>query len=779
MPPSRGRRPSTAPSAAEATRGWSPSGWGRTGRSSASTATPRPRPASTSSPPTRPARPASSAPTTRKGFAPCAAKASTQTWSTWTSECPRCRSTPGSGASPIPTTRRSTCGWTPARSSPPPTSSTSGRSRGSPRRCAASARSATPAGSPARSSAAARWSTTSDLVDAVKAGIPTSARFGGGHPAKRTFQAIRIAVNGELDSLDDALPTAWAMLPIGGRLAAISFHSLEDRRVKRFLAERARGCVCPPELPVCVCGHEPEAELLTRRAVAPGPEEVAAEPALQVRPPARRRQGGGGPGLMAAAATARGRARTGPQRGPAARRARKRRAQPASPSASPSAVAPQRQSARRPADSARGRHRDRRPSPARLRPDGPDDPRPRLDRRARRPAGRHRRPQRGDAQPRRLDGQDRPRHPGARPGQLDHPEPGREGALDRAGPPRRRRRSGLPRRRPTRSATVEASPGTSPPPPGASPPPAAARSGRLDALDRAKDRSPLRRFPALLPRHPRPRLLGPGGQGRPLASEAAAQQTDVVTVPGLRGSLLDRHGNELAASEDAATIYATPYQVKNPPLTADKLAPILGLNADEVLRSLTANSGFSYVAHKVDMVTAAKVAALKLPGIGQLPDSRRTYPQGQLAAQVLGAVGTESQGLTGLEAGRELRPARDRRRAADRQRRARRADPPRHGERGERRAERPADPRPRDPGEDRAGPRRGRRRLPAEGRDGDRHGPAQLADPRDGELAAGRPRATSPPPAPRTSRTAPPASPTSRARPSRPSPSPPRSRTGW
>jgi 16S rRNA (cytosine1402-N4)-methyltransferase len=121
-------------------------------------------------------------------------------------------------------------------------------------------------------------STTSELVDAVKAGMPASARFGGGHPAKRTFQAIRIAVNGELDAIDEALPLAWEMLPVGGRLGAISFHSLEDRRVKRFLAARARGCVCPPELPVCVCGHEPEAELLTRRAVAPGPDEVAANP---------------------------------------------------------------------------------------------------------------------------------------------------------------------------------------------------------------------------------------------------------------------------------------------------------------------------------------------------------------------------------------------------------------------------------------------------------------------------------------------------------------------
>jgi 16S rRNA (cytosine1402-N4)-methyltransferase len=120
--------------------------------------------------------------------------------------------------------------------------------------------------------------TTSDLVAAVKAGIPASARFGGGHPAKRTFQAVRIAVNGELDSIDDALPTAWSMLPAGGRLAAISFHSLEDRRVKRFLAARAKGCICPPELPICTCGREPEAELLTRRAVAPEAEEIAENP---------------------------------------------------------------------------------------------------------------------------------------------------------------------------------------------------------------------------------------------------------------------------------------------------------------------------------------------------------------------------------------------------------------------------------------------------------------------------------------------------------------------
>jgi 16S rRNA (cytosine1402-N4)-methyltransferase len=121
-------------------------------------------------------------------------------------------------------------------------------------------------------------STTSELVAAIKAGMPTAARFGAGHPAKRSFQAIRIAVNGELDSLDQALPLAWDLLPPGGRFGAIAFHSLEDRPVKQFLTGKARGCICPPELPVCVCGHEPEAELLTRRAIAPGPAEVEANP---------------------------------------------------------------------------------------------------------------------------------------------------------------------------------------------------------------------------------------------------------------------------------------------------------------------------------------------------------------------------------------------------------------------------------------------------------------------------------------------------------------------
>jgi cell division protein FtsI/penicillin-binding protein 2 len=144
-----------------------------------------------------------------------------------------------------------------------------------------------------------------------------------------------------------------------------------------------------------------------------------------------------------------------------------------------------------------------------------------------------------------------------------------------------------------------------------------------------------------------------GVQGGALASQAISQQTETVTVPGLRGSLLDRSGNELAASEDAVTIFATPYQVKNPPQAAAKLAPILDLEKGEVLESLTADSGFSYVAHKVSLEAAARVERLNLEGIGELPDSRRTYPQGEMAGQVVGAVGSENQGLTGLEAGEE------------------------------------------------------------------------------------------------------------------------------
>jgi cell division protein FtsI (penicillin-binding protein 3) len=144
-----------------------------------------------------------------------------------------------------------------------------------------------------------------------------------------------------------------------------------------------------------------------------------------------------------------------------------------------------------------------------------------------------------------------------------------------------------------------------------------------------------------------------GVQGATLAGEAASQQTESIVVPGLRGSVLDRYGNPLAVSEDAKTIYATPYQVKQPQKEAAELAPVLGLKTGEVLESLTAEGGFAYVARKVDLPTAARVARLELAGIGALPDSRRTYPQGAMAAQTIGAVGSEGEGLTGLEQSEE------------------------------------------------------------------------------------------------------------------------------
>ncbi|HUZ98302.1 MAG TPA: 16S rRNA (cytosine(1402)-N(4))-methyltransferase RsmH [Gaiellaceae bacterium] len=119
---------------------------------------------------------------------------------------------------------------------------------------------------------------TGELVDTIRAAIPAPARFGEGHPAKRVFQALRIAVNDELGSLEVALPAAFAMLRPGGRLAVISFHSLEDRIVKQFLRERERGCTCPPDFPVCVCGHEPELRAIQRRPVRPSEAEVAVNP---------------------------------------------------------------------------------------------------------------------------------------------------------------------------------------------------------------------------------------------------------------------------------------------------------------------------------------------------------------------------------------------------------------------------------------------------------------------------------------------------------------------
>jgi 16S rRNA (cytosine1402-N4)-methyltransferase len=122
---------------------------------------------------------------------------------------------------------------------------------------------------------------TGELVDVIKASIPAPARFGEGHPAKRVFQALRIEVNDELGAVERALPAVLEMLRPGGRLGVISFHSLEDRIVKRFLRSAEHGCTCPPDFPVCVCGSQPSMRATPRRAIRPSAAEVARNPRAQ------------------------------------------------------------------------------------------------------------------------------------------------------------------------------------------------------------------------------------------------------------------------------------------------------------------------------------------------------------------------------------------------------------------------------------------------------------------------------------------------------------------
>lgn len=116
--------------------------------------------------------------------------------------------------------------------------------------------------------------TTVQLADIVRGAIPAAARREGGHPAKRSFQAIRIEVNGELSALSGALDDAFSLLAVGGRLSVITFHSLEDRIVKQRFASFAQGCTCPSDFPVCVCGKTPRGLLVTRKGVSPSAEEV-------------------------------------------------------------------------------------------------------------------------------------------------------------------------------------------------------------------------------------------------------------------------------------------------------------------------------------------------------------------------------------------------------------------------------------------------------------------------------------------------------------------------
>lgn len=120
--------------------------------------------------------------------------------------------------------------------------------------------------------------TTGQLVDIIKSAIPPSAREGGHHPAKRTFQAIRIEVNGELDAIEPTIRNATDILAPEGRIAIITFHSLEDRIVKQTYADLASGCSCPRDLPVCVCGRKPRVNVLTRKPILPSERELEENP---------------------------------------------------------------------------------------------------------------------------------------------------------------------------------------------------------------------------------------------------------------------------------------------------------------------------------------------------------------------------------------------------------------------------------------------------------------------------------------------------------------------
>ena len=144
-----------------------------------------------------------------------------------------------------------------------------------------------------------------------------------------------------------------------------------------------------------------------------------------------------------------------------------------------------------------------------------------------------------------------------------------------------------------------------------------------------------------------------GVEASQLSSQALSQQTQTVMVPGLRGSILDRDGTRLASSEDAATIIATPYLVKKPGQAAQKIAPILKQKPNEVRKALDTESGFVYLAKDIDLSAAAKIEKLGIEGIEQIPGSRRTYPQGEMAGQVIGVVGSEGEGLTGIESGEQ------------------------------------------------------------------------------------------------------------------------------
>ena len=120
--------------------------------------------------------------------------------------------------------------------------------------------------------------TTAQLAEIIKASVPAAVRRGEGHPARKTFQALRIAVNGELDRLREGLQAGFGLLKPGGRLAVITFHSLEDRIVKQQMHDWCQGCICPKDFPVCVCGRKPQGTLVYKKGLAPSEAEVAENP---------------------------------------------------------------------------------------------------------------------------------------------------------------------------------------------------------------------------------------------------------------------------------------------------------------------------------------------------------------------------------------------------------------------------------------------------------------------------------------------------------------------
>ena len=227
-----------------------------------------------------------------------------------------------------------------------------------------------------------------------------------------------------------------------------------------------------------------------------------------------------------------------------------------------------------------------------------------------------------------------------------------------------------------------------------------------------------------------------GIQGGGLAADAQSQQTQTVTIPGRRGRILDRHGRELAVSEDAADVIATPYQVEDPARAARRLAPLLNVSEAELLRLLAdRSSGFAYLARQVGLPVADRVRKLKLAGIACGAVEPAGLPGGQARGSRDRDRGGRRRGPRRARGGRRRSARRRQRGAPGGAGRARQRDRARHAERGRAGGGPATDDRRGDPGADRGGPRRRRPDVPAEARHGDRDGPAQRRGLGHGRLA--------------------------------------------